>query len=111
MFKEYIHAICERKNIDKLAKERGFTTEIGQIGFENGFRKGLIETKIWQMKEEGLSIKQISYFTDMSEEEIIEILEEAKAEIAKEMKKQGYSLEKIRSIIKVPMDKLTSWLL
>ncbi len=32
-------------------------------------------------------------------------------EIAKEMKKQGYSLDNICSIVKVPMDKLTSWLL
>ncbi len=35
--------------------------------------------------------------------------EEEKVEIAKEMKKQGFSLETICSIIKVPMDTLSSW--
>ncbi len=32
-------------------------------------------------------------------------------EIAKEMKKQGFSLETISSIIKIPIDKLSAWLL
>jgi len=37
--------------------------------------------------------------------------EEGKLEIAKEMRKQGFSLEQICSIIKMPIDKLSSWLL
>ncbi len=37
--------------------------------------------------------------------------EEGKLDVAKEMKKQGFSLEQICSIIKIPMDKLSSWLL
>ncbi len=38
-------------------------------------------------------------------------VEQRNAEIAKKMEKQGFSLEKICSIIKVPKDKLSSWLL
>ncbi len=50
-------------------------------------------------------------FEEGREEGIVTGVEQRNAEIAKEMKKQGYSLEKICSIIKVPMDKLSSWLL
>jgi len=38
-------------------------------------------------------------------------IEKGKIDVAKEMKKQGYSLENICSIVKIPMDKLSSWLL
>jgi len=58
-------------------------------------------------EEEG---KRISYEYG-KEEGREEGVEQSNAEIAKEMKKQGFSLEQICSIIKIPMDKLSSWLL
>ncbi len=66
--------------------------ELYEIAFEEGVEKG---------REEGRA--------EGREEDIATGIEKVKIDVAKGMKKQGFSLETICGIIKVPMDTVSSW--